>query len=50
MKINLEQKKLLGFRLYSTNVIGGKQGSKTGGALGMKTGGVAGVKSGGGYT
>jgi len=50
MKINLELNKLLGFRLYSAEVIGGKQGNKTGGAMGLKTGGAAGVKNGGGYT
>ena len=50
MKIKLELNKLLGFRLYSAEVIGGKQGNKTGGTIGVKTGGVAGVKNGGGYT
>lgn len=44
MKINLELTKLLGFRLYSAEAIGGKQGNKTGGYLGLKTGGNAGVK------
>lgn len=45
MKINLELKKLLGFRLYSAEAVGGKQGEKTGGYLGTKTGGNAGVKT-----
>lgn len=47
MKIKLELNKLLGFRLYSAEVIGGKQGNKTGGTIGVKTGGMGGAKSGG---
>jgi len=45
MKIKLDTKKLLGFRLYSADAVSGKQGHKTGGMLGMKCGGLAGVKT-----
>jgi len=52
VKINLDTKKLLGFRLYSAEAVNGKQGNKTGGftgnisnSAGLKMGGLAGMKT-----
>jgi len=47
MKIKLDTKKLLGFRLYSAEAVNGKQGNKNGDMdriVGLKIGGLAGEK------